>query len=279
MTMIAHFSEMQNPYQNMIVINEINYNSNNDFDSGDWVELYNHSNLDVDISQWQFLDSDDSHVFIIHDGITLGSGEFLVLCRDSSGFSQVYPGVQNFIGEIDFGLSNGGELLRLLDNNGGLVDFVSYDDSAPWPVEADGGGVTLELLNPTLDNNSFESWVVSAVELGTPGQQNSSFDALSNDANDLLPSVFALHQNYPNPFNPVTTFQYDLPRDGLVNITIYDMMGRIVKTLVNGSQTAGYKSIQWNATNDRNEPVSAGLYIYTIQAGKFKQTKKMVLLK
>ena len=188
----------------MIVINEINYNSNNDFDSGDWVELYNHSNLDVDISQWQFLDSDDSHVFIINDGVTLGSGEFLVLCRDSSDFSQVYPGVQNFIGETDFGFSNGGELLRLLDNNGGLVDFVSYDDSAPWPVEADGGGVTLELLNPTLDNNSFESWAVSAVELGTPGQQNSSFDALSNDANELLPSVFALHQNYPNPFNPRT---------------------------------------------------------------------------
>jgi flagellar hook assembly protein FlgD len=57
------------------------------------------------------------------------------------------------------------------------------------------------------------------------------------------------------------------------------MMGRQVKTLVNGSQTAGYKSIQWNATNDRNEPVSAGLYLYTIQAGEFRLTKKMVLLK
>ena len=56
-------------------------------------------------------------------------------------------------------------------------------------------------------------------------------------------------------------------------------MGRIVKTLVNGSQTAGYKSVQWNATNDRNEPVSAGLYLYTIQASEFRQTKKMVLLK
>ena len=84
---------------------------------------------------------------------------------------------------------------------------------------------------------------------------------------------------YPNPFNPVTSLRYDLPEDGLVNITIYDMMGRLVKTLVNGSQAAGYKSIRWNATNDRNEPVSAGLYLYTIQAGEFRQTKKMVLLK
>ena len=96
---------------------------------------------------------------------------------------------------------------------------------------------------------------------------------------EIIPEVFALHQNYPNPFNPITSLRYDLPEDGLVNITIYDMMGRIVKTLVNGSQTAGYKSIKWNATNDRNEPVSAGLYLYTIQAGEFRQTKKIVLLK
>jgi len=57
------------------------------------------------------------------------------------------------------------------------------------------------------------------------------------------------------------------------------MMGKIVKTLVNGSQTAGFKTIQWNATNNKNEPVSAGLYLYTIQSGNFKQAKKMVLLK
>ena len=93
------------------------------------------------------------------------------------------------------------------------------------------------------------------------------------------PETFKLSQNYPNPFNPVTSLRYDLPEDGLVNITVYDMMGRVVKTLVNNSQTAGYKSIQWNATNNRNEPISAGLYLYAIQAGEFRQTKKMVLLK
>ena len=96
---------------------------------------------------------------------------------------------------------------------------------------------------------------------------------------EIVPETFALHQNYPNPFNPITSLRYDLPEDGLVNITIYDMMGRVVNTLINDSQTAGYKSIQWNATNDRNESVSAGLYLYTIQAGEFRQTKKMVLLK
>ena len=96
---------------------------------------------------------------------------------------------------------------------------------------------------------------------------------------ETVPIKYALSQNYPNPFNPITSLQYDLPNNGLVNITIYDMMGRTVKTLVNSSQTAGYKSIQWNATNDRNEPVSAGLYLYTMQKGRHRETGKMVLIK
>ena len=99
-----------------------------------------------------------------------------------------------------------------------------------------------------------------------------------SNSNSIL-DRFLLNDNYPNPFNPLTIINYNIPGDGFVNITIYDMMGRVVKTLVNTSQTAGFKSVQWNATNDRNEPVSAGLYLYTIQAENFRQTKKMVLLK
>ena len=102
---------------------------------------------------------------------------------------------------------------------------------------------------------------------------------LNSNRDKVLPNQLILHPNFPNPFNPITTLRYDIPHDGLINITIYDMMGKTVKTLVNSYQTAGYKSVQWNATNDKNEPVSAGLYLYTIQAGKFIQTKKMVLLK
>jgi len=96
---------------------------------------------------------------------------------------------------------------------------------------------------------------------------------------DVIPLKYYLHQNYPNPFNPVTTLRYDLPQDAMVNITIYDMMGRVVNNLVSSQQNAGYKSIQWNATNNLGEPVSAGLYLYTIQTGEFRKTKKMVLLK
>ena len=101
---------------------------------------------------------------------------------------------------------------------------------------------------------------------------------LSEEIN-ISPQKYTLHQNYPNPFNPITSLRYDLPEEALVNITIYDMTGRVVKTLVNSSQTAGYKSMRWKATNNLGQPVSAGMYIYTIQAGEFRKTKKMVLLK
>ena len=107
----------------------------------------------------------------------------------------------------------------------------------------------------------------------------SSMASLSIDKDHVLPLSVKLYQNHPNPFNPVTNLLYNLPEDVMVNITIYDMMGRQVKTLINGLQTAGYKTIQWDATNDKNHPVSAGLYLYTIQAGEYRQTKKMILLK
>ena len=90
---------------------------------------------------------------------------------------------------------------------------------------------------------------------------------------------YSLNQNYPNPFNPVTTIDYILPENGLVNITIFDMMGKEVKTLLKSPQTAGYKSIQWNATNNQGDAVSAGIYLYRIKVEDFIQTKKMVLLK
>ena len=94
-----------------------------------------------------------------------------------------------------------------------------------------------------------------------------------------VPDEFALHNNYPNPFNPVTTIQYDIPIDAEVLLVVYDILGRHVMTLVNTSQTAGYKSIKWNGTNDHGQLVSAGMYFYHLQAGKFSKVRKMVLLK
>ena len=111
----------------------------------------------------------------------------------------------------------------------------------------------------------------------TPGATNTG--ELSLNDNVVIPSQYTLHLNYPNPFNPVTTLRYDLSENGHVNIIIYDMLGRKVKTLINQTQDAGYRSVIWDATNDYGKPVSAGIYLYQIQAGEYIQTKKMVLLK
>ena len=101
---------------------------------------------------------------------------------------------------------------------------------------------------------------------------------LSND-NTNVAERFMLHQNYPNPFNPMTTLRYDIPEDAFVKFRVFDMSGNAVKTLVNKTMTSGFKSIRWDATNNLGQPVSAGVYLYTIEAGEFRQTKKMILLK
>ena len=96
---------------------------------------------------------------------------------------------------------------------------------------------------------------------------------------DYIPTDYFLKQNFPNPFNPTTNIKYNLPEHGFVNITIYDILGNLINQLVNEVQNSGYKSVQWNATNSQGQPVSAGVYLYSIEAGDFRQTKKMILLK
>ena len=116
----------------------------------------------------------------------------------------------------------------------------------------------------------------------TSGISNDIYDIIFNylETKDVSTNnKIKLHQNYPNPFNPTTLIRYDLPVNEHVSINIYDLTGKRVKSLVNTNQDAGYRSINWNATNEVGQPVSAGMYIYTIQAGEFRQTKKMVLLK
>ena len=94
----------------------------------------------------------------------------------------------------------------------------------------------------------------------------------------IKPENFYINEAYPNPFNPYTTLSYYLPNNETVHIKIFDIMGRQVKTFVMPDQIAGYRSIQWNGTNDYDQRVSSGLYLYTIQAGNFRGTKKMVIL-
>jgi hypothetical protein len=96
---------------------------------------------------------------------------------------------------------------------------------------------------------------------------------------EIFPMEFKLYPSHPNPFNPYTHIRFSLQTDSYVSITIYDLMGRQIRSLVNQQISAGYHTALWNSINNLGSPVSAGVYIYSIQAGQFVQTRKMVLLK
>jgi hypothetical protein len=91
---------------------------------------------------------------------------------------------------------------------------------------------------------------------------------------EILPEEYTLYQNYPNPFNPVTIIKYDLPKAGEVELVVYDILGRKVKTLVNQTQQAGRYDIQFNASS-----LASGVYIYQLRTKDFVNSKKMILLK
>ena len=102
---------------------------------------------------------------------------------------------------------------------------------------------------------------------------------LSNEGKAKYPEKFGLNHSYPNPFNPVTTITYDLPKKTSVNLSVYNIKGSRIATLINGSEEAGHKKTIWSGTDDFGRSVSAGVYLCRIEAGTFKQTRKMLLLK
>jgi para-nitrobenzyl esterase len=97
---------------------------------------------------------------------------------------------------------------------------------------------------------------------------------IENNNNSTLPGNFILFQNYPNPFNPTTIIRFEIPRESIVTIKLYDLLGREIKTLVNEEKTAGSYSYIFDGSS-----LSSGIYFYRITAGKFAQTKKMILMK
>ena len=135
----------------------------------------------------------------------------------------------------------------------------------------------IAIFTPFLNYNGTEEFIFTATDLNGVSLN----DTIMVTVLPLIeiPVKYAFHQNYPNPFNPITTLRYELPKQVHVRITIYDMLGREGRTILNEHQDPGYKSLIWNATNDYGKPVSAGIYLYQIQAGEYMQTKKMVLLK
>jgi hypothetical protein len=111
----------------------------------------------------------------------------------------------------------------------------------------------------------LQAWNSDLSGCGIVGVQNN---------NNNTPSAYNLSQNYPNPFNPSTKIEFSLPKDGYVEIDIYDITGRKVSSLVRDPFKAGIYSVEFNAVN-----LASGIYFYTIKAGDFTATKKMLLIK
>lgn len=155
-----------------LVITEIMYNTPGSPDN-EYVEIYNHTAITVDLTGWYLLDDNDDHDPCMLVG-SLAPGEVLVIAGDPTLFGTAYPDVENVnpnyfnVDDLGWALSNGGELVRLYNASPELVDAVEYDDDDPWPTEPDGDGPSLELIDPALDNSLGTSWFASVVG-GTPG--------------------------------------------------------------------------------------------------------------
>ncbi len=204
---------------NSIIINEIMYKSPDNKDTKDWIELYNNSNNIIDISDWVLKDSDDDHIYVIDKNTTIKPDNYLVLIYDKSEFTSFYPDIQNYQGSFDFGLGRG-DIIRLFDKSGSLMDFVEYKTISPWPAAADGKGPSLELNNPNSDNNNGLNWNASFVELGTPGRKNSSINSITKVSN----SVYV----FPNPTKDKIWIVPTNKVINLIDIILFDTFGSLI---------------------------------------------------
>lgn len=170
----------------------------------------------------------------------------------------VNVGSKGRVGQVfKFGILGG-------DNEGGFGNnhVRNIDDSNPtFTIRAQFGSI---------DPRKYDHW-----DFNTMTPNPTSVEQIS----DNVPNSFDLEQNYPNPFNPETSIRYSIAKAADVKLTVYNMLGQKVATLVNEKQTAGKYVAAWNGQNDAGRLVSSGIYVYKLEAGDFLQTKKMLLLK
>ncbi|MFQ5603108.1 MAG: T9SS type A sorting domain-containing protein [bacterium] len=168
-------------------------------------------------------------------------------------------GSKGVVGQVyKFGIRGG-------DNEGGFGNnhVANIDDSNPT--------FTIRTQFGSIDPKKYDHWDYTN-QVPNP----TSVELIS----DNLPATFELHQNYPNPFNPETAIRYAIPKSGEVRLTVYNLLGQKVATLVDKNQVAGSYLAKWNGQNDAGNLVSSGVYIYKIEVGKdFVDTRKMLFLK
>jgi len=164
------FDDSVNNYK--IVINEINYNSRSDAsNTGDWVELFNYGNTDVDLSNWIFMDEKNSHKFVIPQGTILKQKEYLIISNNRDKFISAFGHEYPIVGDFSFKLDNKGDIVRLFDSGLKEVDFVNFKDLDSWSTFAAGNGGSLMLLDYTKDNSQASNWF-NKFGFPTPGKDN-----------------------------------------------------------------------------------------------------------
>jgi hypothetical protein len=161
-----------------VVINEIMYHPPSDERSGEFIELYNRGSSAVDLSGWRFTEGVD---FVFPAGTSLSPAGYLVLAADAAWMTATYGAIP-VIGDFQGQLSNSGEKIRLVDANGNLANQVDYKTGGSWPDLADGGGASLELINPSMDNSLASAWQASD-ETGKTSFQHYSYSDVYRQLN------------------------------------------------------------------------------------------------
>ncbi|RKD90729.1 CotH kinase family protein [Mangrovibacterium diazotrophicum] len=252
-----------------IVISEIMYHASDEYDSDDWVELYNNSSNYVNLTNWILKDSDDSNEYNFNANTIMGPYEYLVVCRNTENFHAIYPDVTNYQGSLGFGFSSSGECIRLYNTTEELIDQVCYASEYPWPTEPDGEGNSLILRNAEADNSLAQNWFSSASKKGSPGVSNTVTAIDDIEKNDI--SNFEL-KNYPNPFNQQTTIEFGCAEKTEVSLCIFNMQGQLQELLFSGTLAKGQHLFDWNAAN-----VPSGIYLARLSSGQTISYLKLIV--
>lgn len=252
--------ESYKPCDDQLVFSEINYNSAAFSDAGDWVELFNPSGKDLDVSGWGFSDSEDQHLFIIPQETVIKAGEYLILYGEKAKFESIFPLLTNKVGPFGFGLSGSGEVIRMFDNTGKLQFSVGYDDEETWPKQPDGQGYTLELADVNGNMCDGSNWFAGCPG-GSPGEKY-SYPCLTG-VNETTDNSFTV---FPNPATTQVFVSQNSNVAGIADIQINDALGRTVL----------HTQISFNGKPAQQlslEGISNGIYFLKITTAGYQQGK------